>query len=241
MPSVLESVEWGKPALTLLSKCKQLDPNLPAVMHVRHTERPIEEPGSPDVHKIISTEQGRQAAREFGASLPHSRSYRLYHTNIERTRETAVNICEGILANDGSSNVIGSVPLIPIVDRDRWFYYARREYEMGSEKPWLLNLFTKWISGHYPPWVRVPALDFSQRGAALTMKNLKSAKTNTFDIYVSHDMTCGVFLLYWFGIMPDERWIEFLDGFIMQIKEERMHVYTKDGKKESYYPYWWNF
>ncbi len=40
VPSVLESVEWGKPALSLLSQCKQLDTNLPAVMHIRHTERP---------------------------------------------------------------------------------------------------------------------------------------------------------------------------------------------------------
>jgi hypothetical protein len=73
------------------------------------------------------------------------------------------------------------------------------------------------------------------------MKNLTSAETNTFDIYVSHDTTCGAFLLHWFGIMLDERWIEFLDGFIMQLTEERLHVYTKDGKKEAYYPYWWNF
>jgi hypothetical protein len=100
----------------------------------------MEEPGSPDVHKIISTGQGKQAAREFGVRLPPSRNYRLYHTNIERTRETVENIHEGILANDGSSNVIGSVPLIPTVDRDRWFYYVRREYEMDSEKPWLFRL-----------------------------------------------------------------------------------------------------
>jgi hypothetical protein len=41
--------------------------------------------------------------------------------------------------------------------------------------------------------------------------------------------------------MPDERWIEFMDGFIMQLTEKRIRVWTKDGKKEAYYPHWWNF
>jgi hypothetical protein len=210
-------------------------------MHIRHTERPKEEPGSLEVYKIISTEQGKQAAREFGASLPSSRSYRLYHTYMERTRETTENIHEGILANEGSSKVIGSVPLTSTIDRDGWMYHVRRESEMDSDSHLSLRVFTKWISSHYPPWLRVPALDFSQRGAALTMKNLTSAEAHTFDIYVSHENSCAVFLLYWFGIMPDERWIEFLDGFIMQLTEKRLYIYTKDGKKEAYYPYWWNF
>jgi hypothetical protein len=40
MGSVIESVGWGKPALKLLSRCEKLDQNAPAVMHIRHTERP---------------------------------------------------------------------------------------------------------------------------------------------------------------------------------------------------------
>jgi hypothetical protein len=240
MSSVLKSLEWGEPALFLLSQCGELDPNLPAVMHIRHTERPIEEPGSLGGFKIVSTERGKKAAQEFGASLPSSRSYRLYHTYMERTRETAESIHEGILANEGSSNVIGSIPLTTIVDRDGWMYYARRESEMDSDEPWSVRVFTKWISSHYPPWLRMPALNFSQRGAALTMKNLASAEAYTFDIYVSHDVFVATFLLFWFGYFSID-WVQFLDGFIMQLIDEKVQVYTKNGKKEAYYPYWWKF
>lgn len=240
MSSILKSVEWGKPALSLLSQCKELDPNLPAVMHIRHTERPTIEPGSPDGFKIVSTERGKKAAHEFGANLPPSRRYRLYHTYMERARETAENINKGILGNEGSSDVIGSVPLTTIVDRDGFSDYVRRESEMDSEKPLSLRVFAKWISGHYPSWLRVPALDFSQRGAVLMMKNLESAEARTFDIYVSHDVFVATFLLFWFGFFPID-WVQFLDGFILQLIDEQIHVYTKEGKKEAYYPYWWNF
>ncbi len=36
---ILESVEWSGPALSLLGHCTELDPDRPAIMHVRHTER----------------------------------------------------------------------------------------------------------------------------------------------------------------------------------------------------------
>ena len=37
------------------------------------------------------------------------------------------------------------------------------------------------------------------------------------------------------------RFVDFLDGFIVQLYEETMVVYTKDERREVYYPYWWNF
>ena len=68
MSSILESVEWGKSALTLLAQCNKLDPNLPAVMHIRHTERPRIRLDSKDGDRILSTELGRNAAYEFDFS-----------------------------------------------------------------------------------------------------------------------------------------------------------------------------
>jgi len=78
MSSILESVEWGKPALSLLSQSRELDPNLPAVMHIRHSERP--EIASREERGANLTESGKKAAHEFGSLLPRNRSYRLYHS-----------------------------------------------------------------------------------------------------------------------------------------------------------------
>jgi hypothetical protein len=73
------------------------------------------------------------------------------------------------------------------------------------------------------------------------MKNHYKLEPSGFDIYVSHDIWVAPFLFYWFGIMPSIEWIEYLDGFIMQLTDDRLKVYYKDEEKEAYYPYWWNF
>ncbi len=82
---------------------------------------------------------------------------------------------------------------------------------------------------------------FAQRAASAMMKNLDKLDSSGFDIYASHDLWVASFLFCWFGIMPSIEWIEYLDGFIMQLTYDRMNVFYKDGKKEAYYPYWWRF
>jgi hypothetical protein len=81
---------------------------------------------------------------------------------------------------------------------------------------------------------------FAQRAAMVMIKNLDGLGSQDFGIYVSHDIWVASFLFNWVGMLPHENCM-FLDGFILQLAEERMHVYTKEGKKEAYYPYWWNF
>ena len=81
----------------------------------------------------------------------------------------------------------------------------------------------------------------AKRQAAIMVENLSRAQSNTLDVCVSHDVSLAAFMLHWFGIMPDERFVNFLDGFIVQLYEETMVVYTKNGRREVYYPYWWNF
>ena len=101
--------------------------------------------------------------------------------------------------------------------------------------------FLSHVSGHYPPWEIEPLVSFAQRAASWNVGNLEAAESNGVDIYVSHDLWVAAFLLYWCGIMPDLGWIEFLEGFIVQLGEKRLRVYTKDQKVDVYYPYWWNF
>jgi len=245
MSSVLESVEWGKPALSLLSQCKQLDTDLPAVMHIRHTERPRATKESFEYARnerrsmLLSTEKGKQAAFEMGERLPDDRIYRVYHSPVVRATETAEKIHEGLLSQGVESQLKGVFFRVHDNRAKRLEYLKRDFLDAGAPnaRPHFINL----VSEHYPPWEIESGSLIARRHAHITMENLKSATPENFDIYVSHDTYCASFLFYWFGIMPDERWIEFLDGFIMQLAEERLHVYTKDGKKEAYYPYWWIF
>lgn len=62
MVKVLSTVNWGEPALDLLSHCCNLDQGKPAVMHIRHTERPLID-DMEDGHNTLPTPTGREAAR----------------------------------------------------------------------------------------------------------------------------------------------------------------------------------
>jgi len=86
MSSILESVVWGKQALSLLEQLEKLDPTKPAVMHIRHSAREQKV----HWHSTLSTE-GKQAAYEFGYES-NSDNTRIYHTIMERTKETANEI-----------------------------------------------------------------------------------------------------------------------------------------------------
>jgi len=188
---------------------------------------------------LLSTEKGKQAAFEFGEHLPNTRVYRVYHSPVARTRETAEKIHEGLLLQGAESQLKGIFLRVHHNQVKRRDYLQRDVLDAGA--PNARSHFINHISEHFPPWEIDSASLIAKRHAAIMMNNLKTATPENFDIYVSHDTVCASFLFYWCGIMPDETWIQFLEGFIMQLTEERLHVYTKDGKKEAYYPYWWNF
>jgi hypothetical protein len=114
---------------------------------------------------------------------------------------------------------------------------SRQENSLGLG---LQEIGTRWLGGIYSPSVRVLSHEFAQRMASLMMDNLKTADRFSFVVYVSHEVYIAAFMFHWFGIYPSE-WVEFLEGFILQLTEDKMIVYTKNGKQELYYPYWWNF
>jgi len=236
MSSILESVEWGKPALALLKHCKDLDPKRPALMHIRHSERPPihsrEEGGA------TLTETGIKAAHEFGARLPGDRSYRLYHSSSARTIETVEHINRGLVGKNARSRLYGVMPFRPQNQQEQFWDYITRDWIEGGGG---LAFFVNWVGGRYPSSEMEPTLQFAMRAAAKTMDNLRQADAG-MDIYVSHYMWVALMLFHWFGgILPLDYRVMFMDGFILQLAEERMRVYTKYGKKEAYYPHWWNF
>lgn len=240
MYHVLEEVEWGEPALSLLSHCKDLDKDLPAVIHIRHSERPrIKKIG--DGRQTLLNTAGKQAAYEYGANLPPERKYRLYHTHYERTKETIQQIHQGIVDNDGKSKIMRALPIATILNPEQYRHYISRDTEGGDTDETAMSCFHNWVSGRYPPWVIYPCGQFAQRVAAIMMNNLRSANSTSVDIYVSHDTWITAFLYNWFSIPPPSDWIQFLDGFILQPTDELMNVYFRELRKEVYYPYWWNF
>lgn len=240
MDQLLETVEWGEPALSLLSRCNDFVKNLPAVIHIRHSERPrITNIG--DGPQALLTSTGKQAAYEYGLNLPSERCCRLFHTYYERTKDTAQQIHRGIVDNGGESKMMGALSLATILDHEKYSYYISRDTDGGDTDETAMSYFHNWVGGRYPPWVIYPCGQFTQRGAAIMMKNLKSADSTSLDIYVSHDTWIASFLYHWFGIPPPSNWIGFMDGFMLQLTDERMYVYFRGHMNKIHYPYWWKF
>lgn len=235
MTRVLRSVDWGEPALSLLSHCGALEEGVPAVMHLRHTERPvIEEIGTG--RWTLTTATGKRAARQLGASLPADRRYRFFHTHYERTRETALEIHRGVAERGVDSVVVGDMRLSTILDQGE---YDGMMSGFSDTDAHAAGFFSRWTSGLFPPWVVRPSLEFARRGAEVTMGALRSANADEFHVYVSHDTWVAAFMLHWFGLPPRPNWVKFLDGFIVQFCDGGMTVCFRDRRLKVDYPDWW--
>jgi len=236
MSSILESIEWGKPALELVQQAWELDLNAPAFMHIRHSERPPVSAGL----NLPLTDRGVKAAYEFGRNLPVDRKYYLYHTNIDRNQMTAENMQKGILDRKGVSKIMGEIPVATIIDAEENASLMMRAFEGKEEAGGARTHFYRWLSGLYPPWVRKPSLEFAQQGAFLMMKNLREAEPDDLHVWVSHETWIAAFLMHWLGEFSFD-WISYMDGFILQFHEGYMMSFFRGEKKEVKYPYWWNF
>jgi hypothetical protein len=249
MSSVLESVEWGNPALSLLSEVKTIDTSEPSIMLIRHSERP-------QGFYATLTETGKQASYEFGTHLTQYKKVRLYHTYLERTRETAQEIHRALTENGILSQIADSVNLRTVNDPNKTRQnmtnilssYGVTGIPTPEEEKKLLSKpdnppkrnFLKWVSGHYSPIDIRPSLDFVQQLTAILMINLESAEQDSLDLYVCHDTWIAALLLHWCGIIP-EMWVRYLEGFVVQPYEDKLKLVLPSGKMDVHYPHWWRF
>jgi len=223
----LKNTSWGKPALSLLKHMKSIDPDKPAILMLRHSERNE----ITDDIEIPLNESGIQAAYEFGLLLPNHLKYHFYHSPIVRCKETAENIKKGIEENHGKTDFLEemkSLTRVFIVGK-KYFEYLSREGE---------NFVYNWIAGHYPPWEVNTSLNVAKRTMFELYTFLERAKKNDICICSSHDLQVTAYLFHWAGILATESYIQFLDGFIMQVYNNKMVFYHKNGIKEVKLPYW---
>jgi broad specificity phosphatase PhoE len=234
--SILKSSSWAKPALNLLESINQLDQNLPAVLHIRHTERP---PSIRDFDSrlLASTDAGRKAAYEFGSFLPKTSRYTIFHSSIERSRETAEEINKGILNSGGESEVAGMVSYTFVNDPTARLKYVQSQKWFGQDGSY--GYACQWIAGLIPLVIQKSSLEFAQKYAEITLNNLKTASPSEIQVYVTHDTFIHPLLFHWFGIPLYTDGIRFLEGFLMQLKEGEINLWVRDRNEVYPYPYWW--
>ena len=204
-------------------------------MHVRHTERVDSFKGSDG--RMTSTIIGREAAAEFGASLPLNRRYRLFHTYLDRTRETAEEIQRGIVKGSGTAELCGEVRPLKTLDLEafqRWIQSHGWFPENGG-----YHGTCSWIAGLIPETIRSSSISFAWGMAEITMNNLLDAQSNAFHIYVSHDTWVQALIFHWFGVPPHPDGLRFLDGFLMQFIDGGIRAWFRGNFEVFGYPHWW--
>jgi len=227
----LSSVKWGKAALNLLAQSKDIIPNSPAVLVLRHSER--DEPDKfKDILHAQLTLQGQQAAFEFGRTLPANRKYVIYHSPIERCQVTAEQIHEGISSRLVSSTIKG------VLDSISDLKTKKKEVSKIIDRDYPNFLFY-WIANFYPVDVIESSFAISKRVSKDIDKHFKSADDNTVFIYITHDWHVTGLLFHFSAILNTIDWIEYLDGFFLQKMEDKLIVHHKFGKKIIFKPYWW--
>jgi len=232
MESVLRTQSWCRPAQKILEHTLKLSCSNPTIMHIRHTERERATPGGDP----LSTEQGLRAAYEFGASLPTGRRYRVWHTVVERTRETSLAIKVGLESNQAECTLAGPIPVNTILD-PAGFHDTQPRHQLVEDTDESARTYLEhWLCGLYPPTMVRPSLEFAQM-VAQTM--LEEIEEDSFHILVSRDTWVAALMFHWLGLQPPRDWVNFLDGFVVELKPSTSTLITKEGAVETRLPDWW--
>jgi hypothetical protein len=232
MKSVLQTQSWCRPARIILGHTVKLSGAHPAIMHIRHTERPRAKPGD----NPRSTEQGMRAAYEFGASLPAGRRYRLWHTYIERSMETCMAIMSGLESNEAECTLAGTIPVNTLLDPAGFHEEQHRRQVVEDTDESAYTYLNHWLGGLYPPTMVRPSMEFAQM-IAQTM--LEEMGEGSFHVLVSHDTWVAALMFHWFGLPPPTGWVNFLDGFVVELGPSPPTLITKEGTSKTKLPDWW--
>jgi broad specificity phosphatase PhoE len=227
---VLESVDWGKPVLSLLSRFDEVEKGKPAILIIRHSEvnyRTVE-----DLIPARLTERGEKAVHEFGSRLPRDRSYRMHHTSFPRTRQTAEGIAGGLKSNGARVSFKGELPGMNL-PLDEKLCEAIWNHPEGS---WFIS---DWLSHRLPNPLYPDPLDLAKRAAKEVTLQLRGAELGDVDVYASHGEMVALYNFYWLGIPPVRGNYGYLNGFILQLNEDAITAHTHEGTRQVPYPCWW--
>ena len=227
---VLDSVDWGKPVLSLLSRFEGVDRSRPAVLIVRHSE--VNYQTVDDLIPAELTERGEEAVREFGSRLPADLNYRMYHTSFTRTRQTAEGITGGLKSNGARVSFRGELPGMNI-PQDQKLVDAIWNHPEGS---WFIS---DWLSHRLPNPLFPDPLDLAKSAAREVILQLKEAKPGNVDVYASHGEMVALYKFYWLGIPPMRGKYGYLNGFILQLDDDTFTAHTHEGTIKIPYPCWW--
>jgi len=179
------------------------------------------------------TALGQEFAKNFGESLPITRPVRLFHSPRNRCKVTAEKIYQGFTEVNGKGDFIGECNALYGIGINNQSYLD----EFNTYENYQVIL--RYLAGVYSPDLWPPAQPFYQRSGEQIWSQIKNIAEGGISIFVTHDFHTMIFRFGWFGLPPDERWIDYLGSFAFSIMKD--HILLLDYGKliKLGIPYWW--
>jgi len=182
------------------------------VLLMRHSARVIDTAENDGAMEL--TEEGKQAAYEFGKALPPNALSRFYSSSIHRCVETSNLIEKGYLL-EGEKTETNTVmdPLYAFFAKDV-LKVDKIAYAMMNEGEWA-QFFRNWFDGEYSP----DLLDAAPQAAQTLLTallDLLQAPMAVGNICIAHDWHLFLIKEYYLNLRPeDNEFIQFLEGVVI--------------------------
>jgi len=223
---------WTEQARNIINSLKNSSFDSKTILILRHSQR--YEPKLTEKNPNMElTSQGRSIARLFGSKLPLNKPIRLFHSPVNRCKETAEEIHAGFSEIGGKSIFKGECTAVWGIGANKQFFISELQKYRDIE------VFFRWASGFYTIEEFPSLILYCQKGAEVIWNQLKLAPENSIDIYISHDFHLTAFRLGWFGLPPDDRWVNYLGGFAFTFKKNQILLSDYGEIKTVDVPHWW--
>jgi hypothetical protein len=229
---IWKTSEWTERAYQLLKGLDEFPKDKKIIMVIRHSHR-YDSNNLWEHEKDKLTPLGHEIAREFGEHLPKDRQIRIFHSKVDRCRETAENIHKGLIFNKVSSNIMGNLKVLFDIE------ISRKDFYREAKKYPLNQLLYRWSAGLYPETMVIPFKNYAIEAANIIWNKVNETPQKGIDIHVSHDFILMCLRLGWFGLNTGKDYPTFLSGFAFTFQDEEILLYDYDHFKSIEIPFWW--
>ncbi|MFX1497025.1 MAG: histidine phosphatase family protein [Promethearchaeota archaeon] len=227
-----EIESWTLQVRQLIKKLSKFSEKSKLILILRHSER-LEPKEIGDGIELHLTEKGHKMAHLFGLKLPKERQIRIYHSVAARCKETAVDILKGFESNGGNGNIEGNLEPLHVLGVDREFFIKELKKRPTAE------FFRRWMAVLYPPHKISRLSTYCQNAAKVIWNRFSTLPEGGIDLHVTHEILIMALRLGWFGLPPNDYWVNFLGGYAFTFKNDKILLLDNNQFLEVDYPYWW--
>jgi len=233
---IWEDHPWTKQAGNIIEGLDKFPAHSKIIIILRHSQR--NEPKLINENDLKGanmelTPLGEEVAKNFGENLPNDRAVRLFHSPRNRCKVTAEKIYQGLTEVNGKGNFIGEHNALYGIGINSQSYLD----EFNTHKNYQVIL--RYLAGVYSPDLWPPAQPFYQTSGEQIWSQIGSISEGGINIFVTHDFHTMIFRFGWFGLPPDERWIDYMGGFAFSIMEDHILLLDYGEIIKLGIPYWW--